>query len=69
MYARVKIDVSEFCEVLYLLDIPVLSTKGLFKKIVWSGRQATFKFLRLVTLKWAITLSPAGCTAHMLEYH
>jgi hypothetical protein len=32
MSARVKIDVSEFCEVRYLLDIPVLSIKGLLKK-------------------------------------
>jgi hypothetical protein len=37
MSARVKIDVIEFCEVLYLLDISVLSTKGRFKKIVWLG--------------------------------
>jgi hypothetical protein len=37
MSARVEIDVSEFYEVLYLLDIPVLFTKDLFKKIVWSG--------------------------------
>jgi hypothetical protein len=38
MSARVKIDVREFCEVLYLLDIPVLSTKGLLKtRPVWTG--------------------------------
>jgi hypothetical protein len=42
MTASVKIDVKKFFKV-YLIDTTLLSTKGLFKKIVWSGIQVTIR--------------------------